>query len=86
MGECDLGYGGERCSSLGTEGGGGVLGVLRGRGGLGMGRLGNEGWVGWAGSVSLGGRSRSACTKAFAFLCEGGIGTWLGGIVNVVDV
>ena len=75
MGECDLGYGGERCSSLGTEGGGGVLGVLRGRGGLGMGRLGNEGWVGWAGSVSLGGRSRSArVRKRLLFCVKGGLG------------
>ena len=63
-----------------------VLGVLRGRGGLGMGSgergLGGMGWE----RVTGGPFPFSACTKAFAFLCEGGIGTWLGGIVNVVDV
>ena len=43
------------------------------------------GGMGWE-RVTGGPFPFSACTKAFAFLCEGGIGTWLGGIVNVVDV
>ena len=43
------------------------------------------GGMGWE-RVTGGPLPFSACTEAFAFMCEGGIGTWFGGMVNVMDV
>ena len=42
--------------------------------------------MGGAGSVSLSTITMECVYGSVRFLCEGGIGTWLGGMVNVVDV